>query len=448
MTGKLTSLLLLTPALLLAQETSPTVGPPKRKLSVGEVLEPNSVLTGVMLPSYDRQLRLTSVLRAKSVTLVSKEELDGEAVQVKLYQPDRSIRGTIALARARLNQETGKVLASGETRLVFDRATTTASGLVFRMNDSLGVLTGPVVTRIAPRPKTAMNQRVSPFRAVAVLGTALAIQPLGAAPAPVEPPPTAPAPAPGTDPAVRAALKAALDASAAATAAAAAFMEQEQLLAQNGPAANVQIHQPKPLDIKPGPDDTVISCDGASFIDGVKGILSYQGNVTVRDPGGSMDGANDLQAFFAKVPPKPGDNKAVKPEEPKDAAGAEKDKNPLAGVLQDADWELDKVVATGAVHITLKTEPGKEPIEAGGAIFTYLAKSDTITITGGQPWIRQGNSVKRTKLASQTITIRNKETFSISPGGVDTFFVRSELEKEFGKDKDKSKDKSKDKPKP
>lgn len=451
MTGKLTSLLLLAPALLAAAEPG-AVPPPKEedpepRMAIGDLLDPNSILTGVMLPSYDKQLRLTSVLRAKTVTVVSKTELDADAVHVRLYQPDRSVRGTIEFARARFDQYKETIRAAGETRLVFDtktkkasyRATTTASGMVFRRSDSKGFLTGPVVTRVATNPTIAMNTRVSPFQAIAALGTVLVAQPLAAAPA-AEPAPAA-IPAPGTDPATRASLKSALDASVAATKAAAEFLAQEDLLAQNSPAAAAEPHQAKPLDVKPGPDDSVISCDGGTFFDGKTGILTYQGNVTVKDPRGSMDGANSLQAFFTKKAGAPEDPKPEQKEEDK----AADNKDPLAGMMRDEKWELEKVVATGAVHIILKgKKPGDEPIEAGGAIFTYHEATKTVTITGGQPWVRQGGLINRAKQANQTITIIMADEIlraSFSPGGTETIAPLKEME-EKRKERDKQKEKS------
>ena len=455
MTGKLTTLLLLAPALLAAAEPGAVPAPepeePGPRMAIGDLLDPNSVLTGVMLPSYDKQLRLTSVLRAKTVTIVSKTELDADAVHVRLYQPDRSVRGTIDFARARFDQTTETIRAAGETRLVFDtktkkasyRATTTASGMVFRRNDSKGFLTGPVVTRVATNPTIAMNTRVSPFQAIAALGTALAVQPLAAAPA-TEPAPTS-VPAPGNDPATRASLKSALDASVAATKTAAEFLAQEDLLAQNSPAAAAEPHQAKPLDVKPGPDDSVIACDGGTFFDGKTGILTYQGNVTVKDPRGSMDGANSLQAFF-KRKPKPAQD-APKPDQKAEDKADDK-KNPLAGMVKDESWELDKVVATGAVHITLKGKPGEDDIEAGGAIFTYHETTRTVTITGGQPWVRQGGLINRAKQANQTITIimpdkddRNQTpSASFSPGGTETIAPLKEMD-EQRKARDKAKGK-------
>lgn len=444
MTGKLPFLLLMAPALLLGRETAGPEEP--RKLSLSEVLEPNSVLTGVMFPRYDHNLRLTSVLRAKSVTLVDHEVLDGESVNILLYQADRSSRGTVELAKARYHQGKGKVRATGPTKLVFGRISTTASGLFLTVDSAEGFLTGPVATRLAPAPPkaTTMNPRVAPFRASALLGTALLTQSLVAAPAPAPAPTVATeAPAAANESVNRDNLRAALEASAEATRAATAYLEQENLLVQTGAATAIPHHEPKAIAIQAGPEDTVIKCDAGTYVDGEKGVLVYLGNVTVTNPEFSLKGANELKAFFTKIPDPPAPD-AKTGEAGKPAAATETkpasteaalvakaaDKVPIAGELASGKWELDRIVATGAVYFSYLKAPAKEgevPIEASGAIFTYHAKTKTATLSGGQPWVRKGGIINQAKLANQTITIVN-DTASFSPGGSTTIMPTKELE--------------------
>lgn len=448
MTGKLPFLLLMAPALLHGRETS--APEEQRKLSLSEVLEPNSVLSGVMLPRYDHNLHLTSVLRAKSVTLVDREVLDGESVNIRLYQADRSSRGTVELAKARYHQGDGKVRATGPTKLVFGRISTTANGLFLTVDSAEGFLTGPVATRLAPAPSkaTTMNPRVAPFRASALLGTALLTQSLVAAPAPAV---ATEAPAAPSEAVNRDNLRAALEASAEATRAATAYLEQENLLAQSG-SATVPYHEPKAVAFQEGPEDTVIKCDTGTYVDGEKGVLVYLGNVTVTNPEYSLKGANELKAFFTKVPDAPAPagtaGEAGKPATPATAkpASAEAalvaraaDKVPIAGELASGKWELDRIVASGAVYFRYLKAPAKEgevPIEASGAIFTYHAKTKTATLSGGQPWVRKGGVINQANLANQTITIVN-DTATFSPGGTKTILPTKELE--LQKDKPKAK---------
>lgn len=437
--------LLLAPAMLLGEEAAPDKPPQDEdKPTLGSVLQPPSTLSGVMFPSYDAQLRLTSVLRVKTVTLVDKEVLEGETVNVRLYHPDRSARGTLDLTRASFDQIKKKVRSAGSTKLTLGRMTTTATGLYLNVTRAEGFLTGPVSTRLqpAPVPATAMNPRVSPLRAAAVLGAALIAQPLAAAPAETAPP----APTPLGEIANRPGLEAALDASTAVTDAAKAYLKSENLLAQTGPAAAIPHFEPKALDASPGKDDTVIDCDGGTYFDGEQGVLAYLGNVSVRNPGYRMSGANELKAFFIKKPAPAADKAKPAADQAEPAADQAKPaagKDPAAG-LGGEEWELARIVATGAVYFKQEPKPGETAIEASGAIFSYHAATDTITLSGGQPWIRRGGIINRAKRADQTLTIVKKtekkdgkdvDTYSaeFSPGGTETILPTKELERQKNK---------------
>ena len=60
----------------------------------------------------------------------------------------------------------------------------------------------------------------------------------------------------------------------------------------------------KPLEVKTGPNDTVINCTGGAYFDADAGVLVYLKNVTVKDPRYDMTGANELKIFFEKKPPR------------------------------------------------------------------------------------------------------------------------------------------------
>jgi hypothetical protein len=263
-------------------------------------------------------------------------------------------------------------------------------------------------------------------------------------------------------------LRTALNASAAATAAATRFLEAEELLAKTAAATPAAAPEPKALDVEPGLDDTVINCDGGMYFhsekvekgadaekgaDVEKGVLAYLGNVTVtKEKDFLMNGANELKAFATKrvVPPAP----------EKAAAAPKADGKQPAGAAADEEWELDRIVATGAVYFkkfqTIKKGDDKkveDPIEASGAIFTYHrnpdGKSDEFILSGGKPWVRQGGIINRAKRADQTIRIHRKNpddpdsyTSSFSPGGTETIVPTKQLQ-ERDKDKAKPKDKAK-----
>jgi hypothetical protein len=415
----------LVPALLPAPP-APAAETPRRKLSIGEVLEPNSVLSGVMLPNYDEQLRLTSLLRAKTVTLVTANEFDGDDVEVRLYQPDRSSRGRLTLTRARYDQVVGKVRATGPTRLTLDRMLTTATGLTLDIGPSEGLFHGPVNTRLSQPPPatptaTAMTVRFPPLTAALLIGTAVA----------AEPPASAANPAPPA----AAGLRAALESSAEATAAAAAYLEKEGRLDSGG---DIPVFEPKAVEFVPRDDDTVIDCDGDAYFDGNRRVLVYLGNVRARDPRFTMKGANKLEVFFAEKPAaddKPEKTATTDPSRQPAVAAPAQDpiKKALPGGLGAEVGDLERIVATGAVLFKQQLsaeqiKAGEKPIEASGAILTFQAKTEKITLSGGFPWVRQGNMIQRAMKAEQTITIVNNEA-SFSPGGTQSIIPTGELQR-------------------
>ena len=407
--------MLLAPALLMGRDANPP-SQPKREFSVASLLPPGSLLTGVMLPRYDENRCLVGVLRAKIMTLVTSEILDGETVSIEWFNPDRSPRARMDLTKARFNQIKGSLRATETVTMSFDTIRAIGTGLIYELNQAEGFLMGPTTTCIKPKPQTAMNPHESSRRATAVLGASLIALPLAVAAANETVVPqadvasTAPVAA-EANAQMRSNLRTVLSASAEATQAATAFLDKEDLLAKTAPAAPPPVLQARPLEVKPGPDDTVINCDGGMYFDSDKGILVYLKNVTVADPRFTLDGANEIKVFFEKKPdspksaPKPGDK-------------------PVPGGLDVKIGDAERVVATGAVHILQKPDLQKpdaknEVIEGAGAIFTYNVKTGEIILSGGKPWVSKGGMITRAKQSNQTIRMLEGK-FTFSEGGTET----------------------------
>lgn len=195
-------------------------------------------------------------------------------------------------------------------------------------------------------------------------------------------------------------LGSALDASEAANKAAKAFLAQATIPI---PSGQMQIAPEKPLDVTPGPDDTVIHCDGGVYFNADEGVLVYLKNVTVNDPKFSLSGANELKVFFEKKS-QDAPKKVKAPETPETSAG-------LGAVGKNFNG-VDRIVATGAVKILQKQpEKGKAPVEASGAIFTYFVKTGEIIITGGYPWVKQGDSFLRAREPNLNLRIHKSGSF-------------------------------------
>ncbi len=259
-----------------------------------------------------------------------------------------------------------------------------------------------------------MNSPTPPLHAMAVLGMALLAQALPAAPPPAitaaeiaalqaDAASKAPAAA-AANTAARSSLDTDLAAAAAASQAAATFLAQADL----PPVPAAAIPAPaKPLDVTPGPDDTVIHCEGGMYFDPDDGVLVYLKNVTVKDPRFNLSGANELKIFFGKKPAK-----AETKDQPATTKPAAQDKPGLAGNFGD----VERIVATGAVLIDQKAAAGKDPIKASGAIFTYNLKADQIILSGGYPWVLQGKTYMRAKEPNLMLRISPKAGSFVTEG--------------------------------
>ena len=406
--------MLLAPALLLGQELDGAAA--KRKVQAASLLPPGSLLSGVMLPRYDAERHLLGVLRAKTVTLVSSEILDGEAVSIELFNPDRSPRARLDLAKANFNQARGRLSSRDNVTLDSERIATSGKGLIYELDPAQGFLMGPVTTRLKAPPQTTMHTSSSSLHATALIGASLLVSPISTAPAAE----TASGKAEATASAASAeaaptesGLREVLTASAEATRAAGAFLEQEALLGKAAPVAPEPVVQARPLEVKPGPNDTVINCDGGMYFDANSGVLVYLKNVTVSDPRFTLDGANDIKIFFEKKPDAPR-------AEPKPG------QRPVPGGMTANIGDVERVVATGSVHLLQKPDAKNESIEAAAAVFTYNFKTGEIILSGGKPWVKKGGIINRSKQSQQTIRILEGK-FSFSAGGTETILPLEQI---------------------
>ncbi len=378
---------------------------PKKKLSAVSLLPDGSQLHGVMFPRYDDRQRLIGVLKAGAMTLVNDTTISGQTIAIEFYNPDQSPRGRVDLKSAIFNQSKGTLEANESVIIRTDQINANGNGLIYDFEQAEGFLLGPVTTWIQAdsiKP-TSMQTKPSALGATAAIGIALLPQTLTAAP---PPPPTAQEQAAFQEAAssqaakhadaaksARADLRADLDASAAATAAAKAFLEKT-----DGTAELTPVPPPadaKPLDVKPGPTDSVVNCDGGMYFDADEGVFVFLKNVRVNDPRFSLTGASEVKIFLAKKP-----------------AGApdKKDKSGLG--LSGKFGDVERVVANGAVLLTQKeTEKGKDPVQASGAIFSYRPQSGEIILSGGYPWVKQGSYYSRAKEPNLTLRMFKNGSF-------------------------------------
>lgn len=167
----------------------------------------------------------------------------------------------------------------------------------------------------------------------------------------------------------------------------------------------------KPLEVKPGPQDTVISADDGMFLDAEKGLLVYLKNVRLTGPDFDLSGVNELKVFLGKKEEKKKDP-AKEGEAVKEEKKPEK-KSEAPGMIGATGGfgDPEKIIATGAVKITQKAVGGKPPVVASAAVLTYDAKSGEIILNGGYPWVVQGTTFMRAKQPNLYLRIKKDGSF-------------------------------------
>jgi lipopolysaccharide export system protein LptA len=387
--------LLAAPALC-AQGTAPDV-----KKNPVSLLPSGSVLKGVLIPRYDKERNLVGDMKAETMTLIDTERVQGENVLIRLFNRDRSLRGKVEMENALFDQAKSRLSANEPVEITADRLVARGVGLVYSLREGKGFLKGPASTWISA-PPTATSMISSPFSAAALVAFCLAPSPLIALPPPfvseeeiaaikADSAPAKPE-ADKRSAATQASFNESVEQGNKASAAALEFISTSEIksVATQEPGAEA-----KPLEVKPGPDDTLITCDGGMYFDSDEGILVYLGNVKVTDPRFSLSGAQQLKVFFEK-----------KPEKKK----AKKDDKKPAGMGNFGD--VQKIIAEGAVRIDQKGVNGEEPIQASGRILTYNIPTGEIIIHGGFPWVKQGTYFNRAKEPNLTLRLLTSGSFS------------------------------------
>ena len=350
-----------------------------------------------MLPRYDDEMHLTSVLRSEIMTLIDEYQIEGEKVAVRFFHPDRTQRARIDLQRAIFDQRSFMLRADEPVKIVSDQFSADGSGLVYSIKKSQGFLMGPVKTVIESPAPTAMNHSSIPKFGISALFGASLLPLFAAAPPPVSQEEKAGIRAdaqPMTEQVMeanrqaRTDLRADLAASNAANQAVESFLVQADLLDKAVDRSPSFPAKAAPLEIAPNPLKTHIDCDGGLYFDAEEGVLVFLKNVRVNDPRFTLSGANELKVFFLKK---------------EDASKKNQD-----GKVSLNIGEVDRIVASGSVLIKETRKGGEPPKEASGAIFTYNVRSEIALLSGGRPWVKFGDNLTRAKKNEATLRVNMK----------------------------------------
>jgi lipopolysaccharide export system protein LptA len=377
------------------------------------LLPDGSVLHEVLLPRYDKDRVLVGDLKAEVMTRINPQKIQGENVLIKFYKPDLTLRGKIKLRKVVFNPRTDRLRADEPVEITTDRLVAKGSGLIYALQKSQGFLIGPSTTWISySEPTTSM--RPTTTKTAALLAVCLAPSlTIAAPPAAVSEAELAEIKTSAVtvkpqlnakDEETQAKLQADLAAAKKASDDAHGFVKSAEL---KGISSEPAPSESSPLEIAPGPNDTVINCDGGMYFDAEEGVLVYLKNVSVSDPRFTLKGADELKVFFDKKDSKKAAPTGKKEDDKNNAAKKTGASGPAANF-----GDVKKIIATGNVHLLQKSVAGKEPVEASGGILTYDVPKEEIIISQRYPWVKQGNFYARAKQPNLTLRILTNGSFS------------------------------------
>ncbi len=388
------------------------------------VLPDGSQLQGVMLPRYDENHRLVGVLKAKAMTLVNDETIVGPHHYHRVFQSGRQSARPGGSHQCGVQPSQGHARAPREpVTLQSDRINAKGTGLCYAFDQGEGFLLGPVTTWIQNPTATTMNSTRFPLRATASLGMSLLALPLTAMPPPAVTPKELAAihadVASTTTAAGQSALLARADLAQDTSAAAVANHAASAFIAQTGMPfadADTPAKEAKPLEVKPGPDDTVITCDGGMYFDADEGVFVYLKNVHVSDPRFDLSGANKLKIFLSKKPAKAAD-KTTKPADPSSAKAAAPPppsaKKPTLGSGLGANsgrlTASSPTVRCGSCRNN--PNPARNRSKPAARFSPTIPRPARSFSSGGYPWVKQGATFMRAEQPDLNLRILKTGSF-------------------------------------
>lgn len=362
-----------------SSDADPETGRPDRLPAMNLLVE-GSILQKILIPQYDDEKRLSSALRAEKLTLVNDMLIEARTVRLEFYQPDRSLRASMDLATARL-QDQEMLYSDDPVLLEAEDLAVNGTALVYELRRSRGFLHGPATARTLIDTRTSMLSPPSPPR----LGAAgIALIAAGALSA-QQPDTLSDQELDGLD-RLAVSQQAAADEARAeaagqiettetlATGADASlkdFLERAAVEIADGPKPDLESRVPDP---EPTPQlklPATIKADKGIFFDSETGLLIFLENVSLDHPEFTLKGADEVKVF-------------MEPQKPKPAATTGADETaPQVAKFGDPT----RIVATGTVVVE-RIDPGDgRKVKASGRQMLMDLKSNELIIRGGEPWI-------------------------------------------------------------
>lgn len=434
------AILALLPAMLAAQQAEPrvkVVEPTQLDQSLPSIslLPVGAVLRDVMIPRYDRNRQLTSCLRSSQITLIDPDTIETRKVRLEFFGPERARRGFVDVLRATYNQKTGVLKSTEAVDIKTDRFSANGSGLHYHLRSGKGFLAGPVTTLsqgLAPQPSTSM--KLSPKSTAAAVAAAAVIATSAHAEPPVRLTPEQRAVAEQASASKASEAKAAVDdARQEVTTSERKITETSnqarEFLAEAGVAVEPS-NQPAtgPLEVPASANNSRIQADDGMYFDAEKGVIVFLKNVRVSDARFDLTGAQELKIMLE---PKAASAKDGKPKADQ-SDNADTPKSPGLFPSGASFGDVERVIATGQVRITMKGQNGQPDTEASAAVFNMNVKTGEILMHGGYPWVKQGTTFARAKQPDLYLRIFKNNSF-VTEGQWDMGGALDGLQKEKDK---------------
>ncbi|QJE97241.1 hypothetical protein [Luteolibacter luteus] len=163
----------------------PAAGEPEEELGFlqSNLLPDGSILKGVTLPSYSRNLKLTSEVKADELVIVSEDRINAKNLLIEMYDAKEVQSARVAMRKARFLPAKKMLISDEPVSIISNKLTADGSALVFDTAKRRGFLHGPVKAVTELDLKTSMNAQ--PVRTAFATGALLMA---GAHPLPAQAP--------------------------------------------------------------------------------------------------------------------------------------------------------------------------------------------------------------------------------------------------------------------
>jgi hypothetical protein len=418
--------------------------PPKTKTAFPtlDILPEGSILRRVRLPRYDKDFNPTSLLSADKLTVLGRSRIEGEGINIELYDEHGSVQAQTKMRHAIYNQADSTIHATEAIYIEGKSYLASATGLIFHWQTKRGFLLGPASTLFQTsqpdkttsmqlrRPHPTLTNTCALASTLLTLTTSImAVPPPRLTPAQLEEMDRLTAPTSKQIQRHQEETKRTLTQDTKLAKAADATMTpflksigQGALLVQSTPPTAIKpptagTPPATPPATPPGkekdpkkPAETTlrVECDGGLYFDSDTGILAYLKNVRLTEPRFKLSCSHELKVFLEQKTKKDGEKTgkatgkktvgkttltpADKADKADKATPADKSKAEKATKKKDKSLGsfggLKRIIASGNVKVTQKDDNGKLFI-ATGETASYDAKTGEMILRGGRPRLQQ-----------------------------------------------------------